>query len=202
VIIFGHGRAHPESLPLPDCIEPSGGHHGIQLAFMPIIPNKGPRMDGMQFYAGNLSWSPDESDARTLIRTCYYWTSVSAGRLPGTGKWILLYQLSGPAEVPNSHHLPIVARIADQPWELETAKEIPIFDPTRDNAWGHYMFSPNMPNSNRNPPNFGHPAFAYGAFLLHKYTEYDRKRNIVTIYYLMSTGRPYQVQLMRSSIRL
>jgi hypothetical protein len=64
------------------------------------------------------------------------------------------------------------------------------------------MFGPGSPNSNRNGPHIGHPAFAYGAYLLNKYTQWDPVRHIVTIFFLMSTGRPYQVQLMRSSIQL
>jgi hypothetical protein len=201
VILFGHGGRSPPDTPVrPSCIDPRGPA-AVNLAFMPIDPRRGPVREGTQYYRGGANpWSPNERDAKSLFTTCYYWTSLSAGRIPRIGKWILLYQLSGPAEVPNSHHLPIVARIADTPWDIATAPEVPIFDPA--NAWGRFMFRPTERNSHRDLPHIGHPAFAYGAFLLHRYTQWDDQQRIATIFYLMSTGRPYQVQLMRTSIFL
>jgi hypothetical protein len=62
------------------------------------------------------------------------------------------------------------------------------------------MFGPQDPDSDRNAPPIGHPAFAYGAYLLHKYTQWDSDHRLLTIFYLMSTGRPYQVQLMKTII--
>jgi hypothetical protein len=173
----------------PDCLtngptSPSG----IQLAFLPLSA-QGPAADRMLYYAAGIGWQRDRP-ATTLFTTCYYWTSISAGRLPGTNKWILLYQLSGPREVPASHGLPIVARIADTPWDLATAPEVPVFDPAADNAWGHYMATGSD------------LSFAYGAYLLHKYTQWDPTHRTVTIFYLLSTGLPYQVQLMRTVIAL
>ncbi len=44
-------------------------------------------------------------------------------------------------------------------------------------------------------------AFPYGAYLLHKYTSFDAATRTATIHYLMSTGNPYQVQLMRTTLR-
>jgi hypothetical protein len=201
VILFGHGSASP-GVPLRQgCVGPSSPA-GVNLAFMPIVPGRGPSKEGTRYYGGDRSWVSDEQSGKTLFTTCYYWSSLSAGRIPGTGKWILLYQLSGPADVTNAHRLPVVARIADTPWDIATAPETPIFDPQREGAWGRYMFKPEEPDSDRNLPHIGHPAFAYGAFLLNKYTQWDGRLHVVTIYYLMSTGRPYQVQLMRSSIAL
>jgi len=202
VILFGHGRMQPNTPVRPGCIDPRGPS-GVQLAFMPIHPEQGPTKSGTLYYAGGPQrWTTNEAAAKTLFTTCYYWTSVSAGRIPGAGKWILLYQLSGPAEVSSAHDLPIVARIADTPWDIATAPDIPIFSPVLDNAWDHFMFKPSVPDSNRNLPHIGHPAFAYGAFLLHKYTQWDESHRFATIFYLMSTGRPYQVQLMSSVIAL
>ena len=41
-------------------------------------------------------------------------------------------------------------------------------------------------------------SYAYGPFLLNRYTKWDPAYRDLTIYYLVSTFRPYQVQLMRS----
>jgi hypothetical protein len=43
-------------------------------------------------------------------------------------------------------------------------------------------------------------SFAYGAFLLNPYTRWDATTQTVTIFYLMSTGEPYQAVVMRSRI--
>ncbi|NGZ07842.1 MAG: hypothetical protein CV088_00420 [Nitrospira sp. LK70] len=199
VLLFGHGAMSPGAELRLGCIDPKGPS-GVNLAFVPLVPGSGPSKTGLRYYAGNQSWVTDESAGRSLFTTCYYWTSLSAGRIPGTGKWILLYQLSGPREVMTSHHLPIVARIADTPWEIGTAPDIAVFDPQRDAAWGRFMFGPQDPDSDRNMPHIGHPAFAYGAYLLHKYMQWDNDHHLLTIFYLMSTGRPYQVQLMKTII--
>ncbi len=201
VLLFGHGGMSDGAELRPRCIDPKGPS-GVNLAFIPIVPGAGPSKQGARYYAGNRSWLPDESAGRSLFTTCYYWTSLSAGRILGTGKWILLYQLSGPREVMTSHHLPIVARIADTPWEIGNVPEVSVFDPQRDAAWGRFMFGPQEPDSDRNLPHIGHPAFAYGAYLLHKYTQWDSDHRLLTIFYLMSTGRPYQVQLMKTIIAL
>ena len=189
VIIFGHGKSSQGTAPRNGCVAPSHPVHGVSLAYLPLHRGRGPIEGTQVYYAGGAAtpfWATDEADAITLFPT-YYWTSLSAGRIGG-GKWILLYQLAGPIEVPASHHLPIVARIADQPWQLATAPEIEVFDPTREGAWNRYMFGRGFPDDDRNRPHIGHPAFAYGAYLLNKYTQWDSARNVATIFFLMSTA--------------
>ncbi len=46
------------------------------------------------------------------------------------------------------------------------------------------------------------PGWAYGAFALAPLTEWDSATSRLTLHYLMSTSRPYQVQLMRSRVRV
>jgi hypothetical protein len=52
----------------------------------------------------------------------------------------------------------------------------------------------------KSAPEIEHPGFAYGPYILNHYTEYDPTTDTATICYLMSTGKPYQVQVMRSRI--
>ncbi len=191
VFLFGHGSGLPASSRPAGCVEPSsGGPFGVHLAFMPLHAGQMPLKEEILFYTGQFegSWSLVESDALTLFETCYFWTSLSAGRIGFDGPWIILYQLSGPAEVEASHKKPIVARVAESPELLGSAAELPLFDPVRDGAWGKFMDG--SPGS-----------FAYGAYLLHKYTQFDPSRRVATIFYLMSTGSPYQVQLMTSAMQ-
>jgi hypothetical protein len=46
------------------------------------------------------------------------------------------------------------------------------------------------------------PGWAYGAFFLAPMTEWDGATSTLTVYYLMSTSRPYQVHLMRSRLHV
>jgi len=66
----------------------------------------------------------------------------------------------------------------------------------------HRDRSPVTDGLDRLPPAIGGNGFAYGAYLLGRYTRWDVATRTLTIYYVMSTGMPYQVQLMRSQIRV
>lgn len=98
--------------------------------------------------------------------------------------------------------------------DASEAGEIPIFTPAKDGAYRlvaddgivlyrgymHREGSSTADNLNRLPPTIGGNGFAYGAYLLNRYTRWDAATKTLTIYYLMSTGTPYQVQIMRSRI--
>jgi hypothetical protein len=125
------------------------------------------------------------------------------GRIPSTGHWILLNQTCGGRDFKQSFTSPIIARIADNPWQIAEAKPIEIFNPIRDNAMGRYMYHADFQDFNnliKSAPEIEHPGFAYGPYILNHYTEYDPTTDTATICYLMSTGKPYQVQVMRSRI--
>ena len=49
------------------------------------------------------------------------------------------------------------------------------------------------------PPRSG-SGWAYAPFLLDRYTRWDWRKRIVTIYYLTFTNMPYQVMLRRSQL--
>jgi hypothetical protein len=193
LILFGHGWS------------PSG--FGVHLAWMPLYPGQEPRRSEVQFYAGNSisTWSAKEADAKTLFQTRFAWTTLSVGRIPELGHWILLNQKAGSIQDnkrENTWNEPIVARIAPTPWDIFLAEEIPIFDPIREGAHGRYMAATPTTFPPSWKPNITHPSFAYGAFLLNPYTTWEAEQSVVTITYLMSTGCPYQVQVMKSRILL
>ena len=113
-------------------------------------------------------------------------------RLP-TGQLILLYQKSvGPDSFPYPHDAinahGIFARIGSAPWDW--SEEFEIFNPDRDGAWTTGLMNDRL------------RSFAYGAYLLDPYTEFDPLTGAVTIYYLMSTSSPYQAVVMRSTIKV
>jgi hypothetical protein len=172
----------------------------IRLAWMPLRPGAVPNTDEIRFLSGFNPelpsqppvWDFEPWNALRLIKLPFWWSSVSLGRIPPTGQWILLYQKAlGPNDPPppyafNAHG--IFARIGSTPWEW--SEEFEIFNPDRDGAWATGLMDDRL------------RSFAYGAFLLQPFTEWDPLNQSVTIYYLMSTGSPYQAVVMRSTIKV
>jgi len=184
---------------------------GVHLAWLPLTPGRDPDLQSIRYYtgAGPKQWSPREGDAVPLFATQFGWASLSVGRIAGANLWIMLYHRAGSRidiGRAGSADYPIAARLASRPWDLGSADEIAVLDPVRDHALGRYMYRPNLPDPNqlrtRGGPLIGHPSFLYGPHLLNRYTKFDAGSNTVTIHYLVSTGWPYQVQLMSSSIQL
>ena len=146
--------------------------------------------------------------AKQLFPTLFHWSSLSAGYIARADLWIVLYQRTGARPEPGRTLTPsdiaalnetIVARIASKPWDIDTAQEIVIFDPVREQARGAGRYKapiPPMLDPHRNPP------FAYGAYILNRYTRWDPVLSKLTINYLMSTGDPYQVQIMETAIKI
>ena len=188
VVLFGHGRAR------------SG--FGVHLAWLPLWAGREPLRSELRYYTGEPAspWSALEADAATLFHTKFAWTALSVGRIPTLGQWLLVSQRTSPNGALDEH---IVARMAGQPWAVGLAAEVSIFDPVRDGALGKYIYRADLPDPNGlrdRPPRIGHPGFAYGAFLLNGYTQWDPRDATLTLYFLMSTGWPYQVQLMTTRI--
>lgn len=191
LILFGHGW------------NADAASNGVHLAWMPLTRGRKPRRDDLRYYAKHLParWSSNQNDATLLLKT-ENWSSISTGRIAATGHWIFLHQTCGGRDFPQSYLGPIVARAAAAPWAIEDAMPIDVFDPVRDNAVGRYLYHANFPDLNNlfnsTPP--VHPGFAYGPYLLNHYTAYDEKTDVATIVYLMSTGKPYQVQVMQTRL--
>jgi hypothetical protein len=199
---------------------------GVFLAWMPLHPVMGPETDHVWYWTNAQDpaqrWSLFDGDAKPLFATRWDWSSLSVGRIPQTGQWILLYQRAFRAKNAGEPEAPeesIVARISSTPWGFLDATEngeIELFNPVRDGAYQvragdgtilrrGFMYrerSPFPDGLDHLEPQIGGKSFAYGAYLLNRYTRYEAGSRILTIYYLMSTATPYQVQLMKSEIRL
>ena len=207
LILFGQGAT-------PD------GHGAVSLAWVPLQPGLDPDLSKARYYskasesAGQ--WTPNEADAIPLFKTRWFWSSLSVGRFGDQGRWILLYQRTARPDAPEES---IVARIARTPSDFldaTEAGEIPIFTPATDGAYRVVAGDGTVPTRgymhrersaapdglDRLPPTIGGNGFAYGAYLLNRYTRWDAASRTLVIYYVMSSGTPYQVQLMRSRIRL
>jgi hypothetical protein len=62
------------------------------------------------------------------------------------------------------------------------------------------QINPNLPPAE--PPGIDHPGWAYGAYILNRFTEWNPTTRELVMYYLLSLSSPYQIQLMCSKIAL
>jgi hypothetical protein len=197
-----------------------GGHGVVNLAWLPLRPGRDPDLAEVRYSTGSADrarrWTAREADAAPLFKTRWPWSSLSVGRVPGTGWWLLLYQRTARPEATEES---IVLRLASTPWDLRDPTEtgeVPIFTPAQDGAYRvvasdgevshrgymHRGHGPVPDGLDRLPPTIGGDGFAYGAYLLNRYTRWDPAARMLTLYYLLSTGTPYQVQLMRSRVEV
>jgi hypothetical protein len=181
---------------------------GIRLAWMPLRLGAPPALQDMVYFTGNAArpWSPSAHEAVVLFPHANTYTHLSTAWLDGPRRWILLYSNANDETGPGGYRLPVVARIGTS--LVDWSDEIAIFDPVREQAYGVYMhqvgrdrFHLDIPPS-QDPAKPEHDGWAYGAFLLNRFTEWDPSTRELGIYYLLSLSSPYQVQLMHSRLRI
>ena len=188
----------------------------VHAAWMPLNKGCDPDRSTIRYYCGRdcaETWSNREADAKNLFSTIGY-TNLSLSWIPAAKRWLLLYSLASPGALgcpmpkvldPDTTPTGRSSRVSGLLlWDW--SDEIIIFDPLRDNALGRFMHRP-CDELNYVPPFLppdydlaygGEPSYVYGPFPLNRYTKWDPSGGELTIYYLMSTLRPYQVQLMCS----
>jgi hypothetical protein len=195
VIMFGHG------------FNALSRTEAIHLAWMPAIrrPRElsnsrfGPRLDQIQYYSGHPTnlWSHQAERCVALFWLRHQAAWVSAVWQAEAQRWILLYSTSNDTDAPDA---PIMARIGKSLWDW--SDEIELFNPRRELAYGRYMHWPCMDeltDPDRPPGETGH---AYGTYLLDGFSKWDPSSQELDLYYLLSTWRPYQVQVIHSTLRL
>jgi uncharacterized protein with PIN domain len=183
------------------------GNPGIRLAWMPLKTPAAPMLQDILYYTGNPAdpWSPAVEAAVVVLPHTNTYTHLSAAWLEGPQHWILLYSNANDETGPGGYHLPAVARISTSLWDW--SDEIEIFNPVAQGAYGKYMhqvgspyhINPDIP-PRQDPAKPEHDGWAYGAFLLSRFTEWDATARELGIYYLLSLSSPYQVQLMHTRL--
>ncbi len=192
-----------------------GGYSAIHLAWMPLT---GDTIDLSKVrYLAHLPnrWNPHAEESIALFGKQTNLQSISAAFLKGPQKWIVLHMTANGTDCPTG---PIVARIGTPPFDW--SEEFRLFDPCRERAYGKYMHWPDLDTIEladpfRTPPANDEerhrleaerwdkgPGNAYGAFLLERFTRWDGETRTLDLYYLVSLWSPYQVQVMRTTLRL
>lgn len=140
---------------------------------------------------GGPRWSLNENDAASLFDHPVI-GEFSCAWIPPLARWVMLYNSGQPRG--------ILMRTAELPWGPFSQPQV-IFDPGRDDGYGHFMHA-NWDVARRD--NFHDPGRErdwggeYGPYLIPRFANGDQSR--CEIFYTMSTWNPYQVVLMRSTV--
>jgi hypothetical protein len=186
-----------------------GVNDAVYLAWMPL--DHIPALSSIRYYTGRADqpWSDKEADARPLWLLLPIYTSMSLTYVSQAQRWIALYsKAAGVTRTDEGVVIldrvrgSIVARVATVPtgpW----SREIVVFDPCREWAFGDFMHWPGLDVLNEQAfPSDSQPGWAYGAFILAPLTHWHPEDRTITVYYLMSTSRPYHVQFMSSRFKI
>ncbi len=200
LVMFGFGYVNYQYKP------------GFRLAWMPLNEG-GPRLQDIRYYTGSGNredrWSDDDRRAADIFarldQYAKFYTSISAAWLAGPKRWIVLYSNANDQGSFGGH---AIARIGATPWSF--SEEIPIFDPQREQGYTRYMHQPGIDRIHPDIPpmqaaganNPGIPGWAYGAYLVNRFTEWNAETKELGLYYVLSFGSPYQIQLMYTRLDL
>ncbi|MBP0449044.1 hypothetical protein J5Y04_05735 [Kitasatospora sp. RG8] len=172
---------------------------GFVLACWHLPVGASPRLqDLLYFDPESRQWTPHVSVfQKNLFDYTYqgspnppgYYTETGLLWLPGARRWMLTYtQAQPPSEQnPSVARRPVHARFAERITDLGTATDVPLFDPGRPADLALLA---------------GPTSYPYGPYPLENYTTWDPQLGILDLCYLLSLYDPYQVQIMRTQIRL
>ncbi|GAA2822115.1 DUF4185 domain-containing protein [Crossiella cryophila] len=180
-----------------------GNQAAVHLAWLPLTPGQAPSAGEIRYHRGAQGWSPPGEPAgmQPLWLRPPGYTSVSLTYVAQAQRWIALYSNASPFGIggENRPRDPVVARVASRPTGPWSA-EIEIFNPCRDGAYARYMHWPGIDTLDEQDPSGlrDGTGWAYGAFILEPLTQWHPADRSVTLHYLLSTSRPYQVMHMRT----
>jgi hypothetical protein len=139
-------------------------------------------------------WSAHEEDAVPLFRHDVV-GEFSVAYCEPIRRYVMLYNSAEPRG--------ITMRSAETPWGPWSAGTI-IFEPSRDNAYGHFMHMPKGSNRKGDTVSdlYREDVWGgeYGPFIMSRFTRGTDGK--CRLYYTMSTWNPYQVVVMQSDLEL
>jgi hypothetical protein len=143
---------------------------------------------------GQPRWSSKEADAVVLFRHDEF-GEFSVSYLEPVKRYVMLYNAGEPRG--------ITMRSAEVPWG-PWSKGIIVFDPWRDNGYGHFMHISAKFKEKRDalsdPKREDEWGGEYGPYIIARFTSGSDGR--CRIYYTMSIWNPYQVVVMQSDLKL
>lgn len=192
---------------------------GLRVAWMPLRGTNRPRLQDVRYYTGRTgadAWTDDVNETANLFELPPHWSSVSALWLSGPRRWIVVYcDAEDKRDDLSRFERPVYARISATLNGFGAAQQVEIFNPWREGAYGTWANKPGFGSFPVNypplPPFVGGdpandrenlPGWAYGAFLLERFTTWDENTRELNLHYLLSLGRPYQVQLVHTRLRI
>ena len=177
---------------------PEVDYSAIHLAWAPLETPDGPQLGEFRYVDENGRWRPVPDKALAPFGKIPNLQSISASYVPALKQWIVIHMT---ANALNRMTGPIKAYIGTPPDHWPIAFDL--FDPCREAAYGRYMHWPGLdsiydhdPLRRPADPLTGRPAeplpeapgWAYGAFLLNRYTRWDENTRELDLFYLLSLG--------------
>ena len=164
------------------------------LAYVPLLPGQRPELSEWRFFGGMFFSSPGDPEGGRPIwltqeekqNTLPIVSDPQLGELsfcwnPFLQRWLLVYQAS------HRGIGGIWLRSAKWPWGPWSEPQL-LFD----NEQGHLLRDPFIDPGGA----------AYAPYIISRYNKWDSLSQRATIYYTMSTWKPYQVMLMKSQLQL
>ncbi|MGV3614855.1 MAG: DUF4185 domain-containing protein [Fimbriimonas sp.] len=160
------------------------------LACMPLDEHLGNR-GRMRYWAGEGQWHRDESEARPLFHHPMI-GEISVAWCEPIKRWLMTYNVEQPRC--------ILMRTAEHPWGPWSQSTI-LFDTYREGL-GKFMHQTGVsgPKGSLADPNReGHFGDGYGPYLIPRF--FRKEDGGARIYFVMSAWNPYNVMLMRATIK-
>ncbi len=177
----------------------SGDYRQSSVCLARVKPETLPQRSEFEYFVGmrneeQVPWSPREADAVPLFRHNVV-GEFSVAYCEPVDCYVMLYNSTKPRG--------ITMRSAPTPWGPWSEGTV-IFNPWRDQGYGHFMHFPGMRSKTgkplHDPRRALKPGGEYGPYIISRFTTGTADR--CSVFYTMSTWNPYQVAVMKSEFRL
>ncbi len=142
----------------------------------------------IRYWTGEGRWSGHEADARPLFHHPMI-GELSVAWCAPLARWLMLYNIEQPRGV--------VMRTAEKPWGPWSDASV-LFDPARD-GYGKFIHQIGQNGALSDPGREAVTGDGYGPYMIPRF--FKSQGSDTTIYFLLSTWNPYNVVLIRATLR-